>query len=242
MKNGALTGQAAIVTGATRGIGRAIAKALVSEGVDVALCGRNATEAERTAVELSARGPGRAIGAACDVTDMKSVARFVARSASDLGRLDLLVNNAGIGIFASVPDMDPDDFRRVIETNILGVFHMCHAAIPAIRATGGGFIVNISSLAGTNAFATGAAYNASKFGLLGFSEAAMLDLRHDGIRMAAILPGSVATEFGHSHGNRDQSWMLQAADVAEAVADLVRYPDRAIPSRVDLRPSRPPKK
>jgi NAD(P)-dependent dehydrogenase (short-subunit alcohol dehydrogenase family) len=241
MKNGALTGQAAIVTGATRGIGRAIAKALVGEGVDVALCGRDATEAERTAVELSARGPGRAIGAACDVTDMKSVARFVARSASDLGRLDILVNNAGIGIFASVPDMDPDDFRRVIETNILGVFHMCHAAIPAIRATGGGFIVNISSLAGTNAFATGAAYNASKFGLNGFSEALMHDVRHDGIRVAYVMPGSVATEFAGNDPEGGSDWKLHPEDVADVVLGLLTSDPRALPSRVELRPSRPKK-
>jgi short-subunit dehydrogenase len=111
-----------------------------------------------------------------------------------------------------------------------------------MKKNGGGFIVNIASLASVNAFAGGSAYNASKFGLLGFSEAAMLDLRHDGIRMATVLPGSVATQFGHTTSNRESAWMLQPDDIAQAVADLVRFPDRAIPSRIDLRPSRPPKK
>ena len=158
--------------------------------------------------------------------------RLVESVAAEGGRLDVLVNNAGIGIFAPVDKLKPDDFRAVLETNLLGPYYAVHHAAPLMKKNGGGFIVNIASLAAVNAFAGGSAYNASKFGLLGFSEAAMLDLRHDGIRMATVLPGSVATDFGHSHGNRDQSWMLQGADVAEAVADLVRFPDRAIPSRV----------
>ena len=148
----------------------------------------------------------------------------------------------GLGHFASVESSTPDQFREVIETNLCGVYYAVHYAAPLMRKTGGGFIVNIASLAAVNAFAGGSAYNASKFGLLGFSEAAMLDLRHGGIRMATILPGSVDTEFGHPGTNGESSWMLAPEDVAEAVADLVRFPDRAIPSRLDLRPSRPPKK
>jgi 3-oxoacyl-[acyl-carrier protein] reductase len=161
--------------------------------------------------------------------------------ARDGGRLDVLVNNAGLGHFDRVDKLSPDQFREVLETNLFGVFYAVHHAAPLMIANGGGFIVNIASLASVNAFAGGCAYNASKFGLLGFSEAAMLDLRHDGIRMATVLPGSVATDFGHSE-SRDTGWMLQAEDVAEAVADLVRFPDRAIPSRIDLRPSMPPRK
>jgi NAD(P)-dependent dehydrogenase (short-subunit alcohol dehydrogenase family) len=129
-----------------------------------------------------------------------------------------------------------------VETNLFGPFYAIHFAAPLMKKGGGGFIVNIASLAAINAFAGGAAYNASKFGLLGLSDAAMLDLRHDGIRIAAILPGSVETEFSDSHGGRESSWMLRPDDVARAVSDLVRYPDRAIPSRLDLRPSHPPKK
>jgi 3-oxoacyl-[acyl-carrier protein] reductase len=158
------------------------------------------------------------------------------------GRLDVLVNNAGIGGFAPVDEISTDDFRAIVETNLFGPFYAIRAAAPVMRRHGGGFIVNIASLASVNAFAGGSAYNASKFGLLGLSESAMLDLRHGGIRVAAVLPGSVATEFGGSHGGRESSWMLTADDVAQAVADLVRFPDRAIPSRIDLRPSKPPKK
>src|SRR6476660_894653 len=138
--------------------------------------------------------------------------------------------------------MDPKDFRAVVETNLLGPFYAIRYAAPIMKKNGGGFVVNVGSLASINAFAGGAAYNASKFGLLGLSDSAMLDLRHDGIRIAAVLPGSVATEFSHSHRGRESSWMLSPEDVARAVSDLVRYPERAIPSRLDLRPSKPPKK
>jgi NAD(P)-dependent dehydrogenase (short-subunit alcohol dehydrogenase family) len=241
MRNGTLTGQAAIVTGGTRGIGRAIAKTLVSEGMNVALCGRDAVEAARVADELTGRGPGRAIGAACDVADYRSVAVFVTRTASELGRLDVLVNNAGIGIFSSVPDTSPEDFRRVIDTNLIGVFNFCHAAIPAMRATGGGYIVNISSLAGKNAFAGGAAYNASKFGLNGFSEALMQDVRYDDIRVSYVMPGSVATEFNGNDPGSGSDWKLHAEDVAEVVLNLLMSDPRALASRVELRPSRPKK-
>jgi NAD(P)-dependent dehydrogenase (short-subunit alcohol dehydrogenase family) len=141
-----------------------------------------------------------------------------------------------------VENLDPERFRAVVETNLFGPYYATHFAIPVMKKRDGGFIVNIASLAGINAFAGGSAYNASKFGLVGFSDAAMLDLRHQGIRVAVILPGSVATEFGHSHGDRDHSWMLTPDDVAEAVSDLIRFPDRAIASRIDLRPSRPPKR
>jgi NAD(P)-dependent dehydrogenase (short-subunit alcohol dehydrogenase family) len=141
-----------------------------------------------------------------------------------------------------VDRLEPAKFRAVIETNLLGPYYAIRAAAPLMKKSGGGFVINIASLASINAFAGGAAYNASKFGLLGLSDAAMLDLRHDGIRVAAVLPGSVATEFGDSHGGREASWMLAPEDVAEAVADLVRFPDRALPSRIELRPTRPPKK
>jgi 3-oxoacyl-[acyl-carrier protein] reductase len=206
----------------------------------VALCGRDGDAAARAAEELTARGPGRAIGSACNVTDYSAVATFVARATGELGRLDVLVNNAGIGASAPVDEMDPAEFRRVIDTNIVGVFNFCHAAIPSIRATGGGgFIVNISSLAGKSAFAGGAAYNASKFGLNGFSEALMQDVRHDGIRVSYVMPGSVATEFGGHASDEGADWKLLPDDVAEVVMNLLKSDPRALPSRVEIRPSRP---
>ena len=234
-------GRVALVTGGTRGIGAAIARRLARDGFTTFISGTR----EQTLTEAYARFAEEGLsirGFAADARREPDQKRLVESVAAEAGRLDVLVNNAGIGNFAPVDQLSPDDFRAVIETNLLGAYYAVHYAAPIMKKNGGGFIVNIASLASVNPFAGGSAYNASKFGLLGFSEAAMLDLRHDGIRMAAVLPGSVATEFGHSHGNREHAWMLQAVDVAEAVADLVRFPDRAIPSRIDLRPSRPPKK
>jgi 3-oxoacyl-[acyl-carrier protein] reductase len=231
----------ALVTGGTRGIGEAIARKLAGEGFAVAISGRTKNSVAE-AVERFRRDGIPVGGWPADVRredEQKALIDFVAQR---FGRLDVLVNNAGIGGFAPVDELSPELFREVVETNLFGPYYAIHYAAPLMKRGGGGFIVNIASLAGINAFARGAAYNASKFGLLGLSDAAMLDLRHEGIRIAVILPGSVATEFSHSHGSRESDWMLSSDDVARAVCDLVRYPDRAIPSRLDLRPSRPPKK
>jgi NAD(P)-dependent dehydrogenase (short-subunit alcohol dehydrogenase family) len=230
-----------LVTGGTRGIGEAIARRLAADGFIVFVSGRT-EESTRAALARFAKENLAIRGFAADARREQDQKRLVESVAREAGRLDVLVNNAGIGHFEPVDRLVPERFREVLETNLFGAYYAIHYAAPLMKTNGGGFVVNIASLASVNAFAGGAAYNASKFGLLGFSEAAMLDLRHDGIRIAAVLPGSVATEFGHSHGNRDLSWMLTAEDVAEAVADLVRFPDRAIPSRIDLRPSKPPKK
>jgi NAD(P)-dependent dehydrogenase (short-subunit alcohol dehydrogenase family) len=231
----------ALVTGGTRGIGAAVARRLAQDSFAVFVSGRT----DASAREASARfaKDGLSIKAfAADAKREEDQKRLVDAVAREAGRLDVLVNNAGIGSFDAVDRLSPDSFREVLETNLFGPFYAIHYAAPLMKKGGGGFVVNIASLAGVNAFAGGAAYNASKFGLLGLSDAAMLDLRHDGIRIAAVLPGSVATEWTHSHGNQDRAWMLAPEDVAEAVADLVRFPDRAIASRIDLRPSRPPKK
>jgi len=235
----------ALVTGASRGIGFAIARRLGADGFAVAISARTA-EGVASAIERleneklvpSAKFAGTQADARSE-RDQKALVDFVDNT---FGRLDVLVNNAGIGEFESVEKLEPERFRAVVETNLFGPYYATHFAVPLLLRGGGGFIVNIGSLAAVNAFAGGSAYNASKFGLLGFSESSMLDLRHQGIRVAAILPGSVATEFGHSHGARDHSWMLSSDDVAEAVSDLIRFPDRAIASRIDLRPSRPPKR
>jgi NAD(P)-dependent dehydrogenase (short-subunit alcohol dehydrogenase family) len=157
------------------------------------------------------------------------------------GGLDILVNNAGVGIFKTVADMTLDEWNRLIGTNLTGVFHCSRAALPHLRARGGGWIINISSLAGKNPFPDGAAYCASKSGLNAFSEALMQEVRQEGIRVAYVLPGSVRTEFsGRSLGNDD--WKLAPADVAQAVTDLLGHPPRSLPSRVEIRPARPPRK
>ncbi len=235
------TKRVALVTGGTRGIGEAIARRLARDGFGVFVSGRTG-ESVKDAESRFAKDGLAIRGFPADARREEDQKRLVESVAREGGRLDVLVNNAGIGRFDPVDRLEPAQFREVLETNLFGPFYAIHHAAPLMKKNGGGFIVNIASLAGVNAFAGGSAYNASKFGLLGFSEAAMLDLRHQGIRIAAVLPGSVATDWMHSHGNQDTSWMLHPDDVAEAVADLVRFPDRAIPSRIDLRPSRPPRK
>ncbi len=231
----------ALVTGGTRGIGEAIARRLAADGFAVVISGRTKTSVAR-AVDKFRRDGLSIQGFPADARREDEQKGLIESVGKEFGRLDVLVNNAGIGGFGPVDEISPARFREVLETNLFGPYYAIHFAVPLMKKGGGGFIVNIASLAAINAFAGGAAYNASKFGLLGLSDAAMLDLRHQGIRIAAVLPGSVATEFSHSHGSRELSWMLAPEDVAEAVSDLVRYPDRAIASRVDLRPSHPPKK
>jgi len=233
----------ALVTGGTRGIGEAIARRLSGDGFAVFISGRTEESTRAALARFAKEKPPLGIrGFAADARREEEQRRLVETVFRESGRLDVLVNNAGIGHFAPVDALTPEQFREVLETNLFGVFYAVHYAAPLMKKSGGGFIVNIASLASVNAFAGGSAYNASKFGLLGFSEAAMLDLRHSGIRMATVHPGSVDTEFGHPSPSRESAWMLQPDDVAEAVSDLVRYPERAIPSRIDLRPSRPPKK
>ena len=229
----------AVITGGTRGIGLSIAEALVAEGARVYISGRD-EGALRAAIErLTKEGAGRVDGCACDVRRYDDCRAMVARAAERFGGIDVLVNNAGIGIFKPVDQLAPEEWDATIATNLSGVFYCSREAIPHLRKRGGGYIINISSLAGINAFASGAAYNASKFGLNGFSEAMMQDVRYDGIRVSYVMPGSVATEFSGRGG--EASWKLAGEDVARAVVDLVKYPSRALASRIELRPSQPKK-
>ncbi len=225
----------AAVTGGSRGIGRAVVEALLAEGWRVHFSSRSPASVEAALAELAG---GRVTGVAVDVRDAAAVTAWIDSVADGEGRLDCLVNNAGVGGFGPVDELSDEDWRRVLDTNLYGAFWALRAAARQMKRRGGGWILNIASLAGRNPFAGGAAYNASKFGLLGLSEAAMLDLRHHGIRVCAILPGSVDTDFNR---RGDASWKLAAEDVARAVTDLLRYPDRALPSRLELRPSRPPR-
>ncbi|HLO00919.1 MAG TPA: SDR family oxidoreductase [Pyrinomonadaceae bacterium] len=237
-----LKGKAAIVTGGTKGIGRGIAEALVGAGVNVCIGARSEAEISEATAALNKLGGGRVTGVVCDVRDYRQVKSFVEHASSALGGVDILVNNAGIGIFASVAEIAPDDFRAVLETNLLGVYYCCHEAIPVMRARGGGYIINISSLAGANPHPQMAAYNASKFGLNGFSEALMQEVRHDGIKVSYIMPGSVNTAFGGDLPSDKNSWQLQPSDIAKVVIDLLQHDDRSLPSRVEIRPSKPPQK
>ncbi len=235
-------GKTAIVTGGTRGIGRAIAESLLEEGMNVCVSARKMEEIESVVRELEGGGEGRVTGAACDVRDDVEVKALFEHTVAEFGGVDVLVNNAGIGIYKPVEEMAPEEFRAVLETNLFGVFYCSREAIPVMKQRGGGYIINISSLAGTNAHPRMTAYNASKFGLNGFSEALMQEVRHDGIKVSYIMPGSVNTEFGGDTVSDEKSWQLTPEDVARVVVNLLHHDERSLPSRVEIRPSRPPKK
>ncbi len=234
-----LRGKSAVVTGGSKGIGRAIAATLVEAGADVVLCSRRGAEAEAAAARLAGSGGGRVIGLQVDVRSLDDVRRLVRSAVQKFGGLDILVANAGVGGgFGSVDEITPESWHQVIDTNLTGVYHCCHLAVPEMKRRGGGWIITIGSLAGRYAFAGGTAYNASKFGLLGFSEALMLDVRDHGIRVSCVMPGTVDTHFNEKEPSGD-SWKLTPGDVARVVLQLIEHEDRALPSRVELRPSRP---
>lgn len=230
----------AVVTGGTKGIGRAVAEKLVERGMRVFVCARSKPEVAEAVAELSKKG--KAAGEVCDVRSEEQVRMMLDECVRVFGRIDVLVNNAGVGVFGqSVDEISPSDFRKIIETNLLGVFYACHYAIPHIKEQGG-YIINISSLAGQNAHPGMAAYNASKFGLNGFSEALMQEVRHDDIKVSYICPGSVNTEFGDDSPSAEKAWQLQAPDIAQAVSDLLDFAPNALPSKIEIRPSKPPRK
>jgi 3-oxoacyl-[acyl-carrier protein] reductase len=237
---GFLNQKTAIVTGGTRGIGYAIAEALLREGAAVAICGRSEANVDKAVQKLRAATNGKAAGAVADVSKREDVERFFQFADRELGGLDILVNNAGIGVFAPMAEMTPQDFYRVIETNLTGAFHCCQLAAPRMKKRGGGAMIQIGSLAGKNPFAGGSAYNASKFALNGFAEAMMLDHRYDGIRVSNICPGSVDTDF--QPGREPSAWRTQPEDIAEIVLTVLRLPERTMMSYVEVRPSQPPRK
>jgi 3-oxoacyl-[acyl-carrier protein] reductase len=235
-----LTGKVAIVTGGSRGIGLAIARALVAEGAKVAITGRDERHLSAARPTIEAAGPGSVETFQADVRKADDVERVVSGTVARFGGLDFLVNNAGVGTFVPIADMTPQQWDEVIDTNLSGVFRMCRAAIPHLR-TRAGFIINISSLAGTNAFPRAAAYCASKAGLNAFSEALMQELRYDGIRVSYVMPGSVATGFANGEAS-GADWKIAPEEVAEVVVNLLHHNARSLPSRVELRPSKPPRK
>ena len=236
-----LRGRVAIVTGGSRGIGLAIARALVAEGVQVAVTGRSEAHLAAARPSIESAGPGAVETLQADVRRADEVARAIDATVARFGGLDILINNAGIGVFASVAAMTTAQWTEVIETNLTGVFHACLAALPHLQRRGGGFIINISSLAGKNPFANGAAYCASKAGLNAFSEALMQEVRYDNIRVSYVMPGSVSTEFVGGDASKGADWKIAPEEVAEVVVNLLRHNPRSLPSRVELRPSQPKK-
>ena len=229
-----------LVTGSSKGIGLAIAKAFVARGMQVVLTARQDDELQKAAAALGGGANVHVVSA--DVRRAADAERIVAAAVARFGGLDVLVNNAGIGRFSNVADLAIDEWQQVIETNLSGVFYCCRAALPEMKRRGGGYIVNISSLAGKNPFAGGAAYCASKAALNAFSEALMQEVRYDNIRVSYVLPGSVATGFGDRGPGGEADWKIAPEDVAEVVVDLVTLDSRSLASRVELRPSRPPRK
>ena len=224
----------ALITGASKGIGFGIAEALLKQGIKVAITSRSQASADEAAKKLGAD----VLAIAADVKDFESQQKAVEQVIAKFGALDFLIANAGVGHFAPIDELDPKLWLDTIDTNLTGVFYSVKAAIPALKKSQG-YIITISSLAGTNFFATAAAYNASKFGLTGFSQAIMLDLRKYGIKVTTIMPGSVATEFAEQQTNvTEDAWKIQPEDIGQMVSDLLNMNPRTLPSKIEVRPTK----
>ena len=228
----------ALITGGSKGIGYGVADVLINEGVKVAITSRSSVAAELAAAKLNEIKAGYALGIAADVRDLASQQRVVDAIVSQWGRLDYVIANAGVGHFAPIQELTPEQWQETIDINLTGVFNTAKATIAALKDSKGYFIT-IASLAGTNFFEKGAAYNASKFGLVGFSQAIMLDLRSEGIKVSTIMPGSVATEFADHQPTEADAWKIQPEDIGQLVYDLLKMHPRTLPSKVEVRPTRP---
>ncbi|MCB0676311.1 MAG: SDR family oxidoreductase [Saprospiraceae bacterium] len=235
----ALKGKTALITGGTRGIGFGIAEALVIAGMNVGVTSRHLSAAQEAADRLDRAGQGEAIGLEADVRDLAAQERSVEQILHKWGRLDLLVANAGVGHFDPIEDLSPEQWQATIDINLTGVFNSVKAVIPALKESKG-LLVTIASLAGTNFFPGGSAYNASKFGLVGFTQAIMLDLRKYGVRVTTIMPGSVTSHFNDHTPNPADAWKIQPEDLGQMVVDLMRMHPRTLPSKIEVRPSMPP--
>ncbi len=238
-----LAGRVALVTGGSRGIGRAIAKMLLTEGAQVAICGRSQETVDQATLELARESGGKVKGKVADVKSHEQVGALFQFIDSEFGGIDVLVNNAGVGVFRPVAELTLEEWRSTVETNLCGAFYCSREALFRFVTRGGGYIVNINSLAGANAFAGGAAYNASKFGLTGFTEAMMQDVRSDNVRVSTVMPGSVATGFGGQSQTQQSAdsgadWKIWPEDVAEVVRTLLKMPARTLVSRVEIRPAK----
>jgi len=231
----------ALITGGTKGIGYGIAASMLRENMKVAITGRTEEGVKIAEKELRKVGIGEVMGIVSDVRVAQSLVDAVEQTVASWGQLDVLIANAGVGHFGSIMDISDDQWNETININLTGVFNSARASIPELKKTKG-YIITIASLAGTNFFAGGAAYNASKFGLVGFTQAMMLDLRHEGINVSTIMPGSVATYFNNHVPNEKDSWKIQIEDLGQMTVDLLKLDPRTLPSKIEIRPSQPPRK
>ena len=237
----AIEGKTALVTGGSKGIGFGIARELIKKSVKVMVTSRNQAEAREAADRLNKLGGAEVVGVQADVRDYPSQEQAVKNLLDKWGQLDILVANAGVGRFGPIETMTHGQWNDTIDTNLTGVFNSVKASLDALIKSKG-YIITISSLAGTNFFAGGAAYNASKFGLTGFTQSIMLDLRKHGVKVSTIMPGSVATHFNDHVPDASDGWKIQTEDIGQLVVDLLEMPPRALPSKVEIRPSQPPGK
>lgn len=233
-----LKNKVAYITGGTKGIGLGVAKALLANGMKVAISGRSKKSVDAAIVEL---GEENVLGVISDVTILKDELNAIERIVDKWGQLDVVLANAGVGIFTPVDEMKDSDWHQMINTNLNGVFHSLKAAVNELKKSKG-YYISLASLAGTNFFAGGAGYNASKFGVVGFTQAAMLDLRKYDIKVSTIMPGSVATHFNNNKPDESDAWKIQPEDIGELVLDLLRMHPRTLPSKIEVRPTRPDKK
>ncbi len=236
-----INNKVALITGGSKGIGYGVAEALMAEGMNVAITSRTQKAADEAAEKLNKNGKGKAFGIECDVRNYESQQESVRQTVEKFGQIDLLFANAGIGHFASIEDMTVEAWNETIDTNLTGVFFSIKSALAELKKSKG-FLITLSSLAGTNFFANGSAYNASKFGLTGFTQSVMLDLRQHGIRVSTIMPGSVSTHFAGHTPNADDAWKIQPEDIGEMVVGLMKLNSRTLPSKIEVRPSMPPSK
>ncbi len=233
----AIETKVAYITGGTKGIGYGIAKALLEKGMKVAITGRSLASAVKAAETLSTDA-SNILALESDVSSLASEQQAIAATIKQFGQLDVLVANAGVGHFGSIETITEEQWKETLDTNLTGVFNSVKASIESLKQTKG-YIITIASLAGTNFFENASAYNASKFGLVGFTQAIMLDLRKYGIKATTIMPGSVATHFNNHVPSEADAWKIQPEDIGELVVDILQMNPRTLPSKIEVRPSMP---
>jgi len=236
-----LNGKTALITGGTKGIGYGIAEMLLKKGVSVCITGRHSETVKEAADKLNKVSDAKAIGVAADVRSYSDMENVISEMTSQLGKVDAVVANAGLGHFGSIEDLTPEQFTQTVDTNLTGVFNTIKPALKELKDSKG-YIITIASLAGTNFFAGGSAYNASKFGLVGFSQAVMLDLRQHDVKVSTIMPGSVTSHFAGHTPSEEDAWKIQPEDIGEMVIYLLETNPRNLPSKIEVRPSKPPVK